>query len=274
MMIIQTITLCQSHLWFGEGIAKLRGVIVTNGQQSQHLRVLEKLSLERWVDFDEETISRDLVEFSPRHLQAATYTVAGLSFNCKPGMYHPDVNSSSVFGLRHLMDKALFSSRIGQVLEIGTGCGVILLALKNFLVDGSFTGVDIDPVAVACAKANALANNVVADFMVSDLFSALMGRQFNTILFNVPLYGGEVQAAFSHRLKPVLCDYQGELLQRFMEQLPNYLAPDGNAYIIVANTNQLASLDKQGLAIDVLAFERFTTGFMRILVRLRRETNQ
>lgn len=234
----------------------------------RHHALLEKLGLGLWTEYDASILGRALVERSPKHLKDWTYDIAGLSITCYSGIYHPDVNSSSMFILRHLLDQALFPTPPENILEIGTGCGAIILALRQFLGTGQYTAVDIDPASIRCAEANAARNGAPIRFLESDLFSAVPGERYQTVIFNLPLYAGPVDTGLAPELHGKLCDYRGELLERFMTELPKHLSDNGCAYLAVSNTGYLAALDHPDFHIEVIAFERFLTGFMRILIRL------
>ncbi|MFO1430433.1 MAG: hypothetical protein U1F76_09880 [Candidatus Competibacteraceae bacterium] len=91
----------------------------TEESNSRHYSILKKLGFGQWSEYDSAAIDQAFVERSPRHLKDSTYNIAGLSIACHSGLYHPDVNSSSIFILRHLLDKALFSSQPENILEIG-----------------------------------------------------------------------------------------------------------------------------------------------------------
>lgn len=72
-----------------------------------------------------------------------------------------------------------------RVLDMGTGCGVngILAASKSRQV----VAVDVNPIAVECAKGNAKRNGVANRVVVreSDIFQNLSGK-FDLILFDPP----------------------------------------------------------------------------------------
>lgn len=241
----------------------------TEEDNRRHQSVLQKLGLGQWSEYDLPALNQAFVERSPKHLKDSTYNIAGLSINCDSGLYHPDVNSSSVFILRHLLDKALFSRQPENILEIGAGCGAIILALQQFLGAGAYTGVDIDPAAIACATSNAARNGANIRFLPSDLFSSIPGEQYDLIIFNFPLYAGAVGEILAPELVSKLCDYRGQLLERFIAELPAHLTRNGCAYVTISNTGYLAALDQPDLAIKVIAFERFFNGFLRILIQLR-----
>jgi release factor glutamine methyltransferase len=94
-------------------------------------------------------------------------------------------------------DSFLFAENLdvkegAEVLDMGVGCGLlgILAAQKASAV----LGVDINPYAISCAKANSALNNVRGKmaFLQADLFSALSKKAcFDLILFNAPYLPSE-----------------------------------------------------------------------------------
>ncbi|MFO1430434.1 MAG: methyltransferase [Candidatus Competibacteraceae bacterium] len=141
--------------------------------------------------------------------------------------------------------------------------------MQKFLQTGTYTGVDIDPASIACAKSNAVRNGVNIRFIQSDLFSSIPEERYDIIIFNFPLYAGAVGEQLAPELIGKLCDYRGRLLERFIAELPVHLTKNGCVYMTIFNTGYLAALDRPDLAIAVIAFERFFNGFLRILIQLR-----
>jgi release factor glutamine methyltransferase len=74
-------------------------------------------------------------------------------------------------------------------LDMGTGAGpmAVLAAAAGAVV----TAVDINPRAVALARENLQRNQLSGEVLESDVFSALEGRRFDLICFNIPFYEGE-----------------------------------------------------------------------------------
>jgi HemK-related putative methylase len=93
-----------------------------------------------------------------------------------PGVYAPREDS-------FLLEECVERYANGKVLDLGTGTGIqgITAALKGCKV----TFVDINPEAIRCARANAAANRISGEFVISDMFENVDGR-YDTIIFNPP----------------------------------------------------------------------------------------
>jgi release factor glutamine methyltransferase len=75
-----------------------------------------------------------------------------------------------------------------EILDIGTGSGCIAVSLARFLPHSRVTAVDKMQAALDTAQRNAAANGVAhrIEFVKSDLFSGIAGKQFNAIVSNPP----------------------------------------------------------------------------------------
>jgi release factor glutamine methyltransferase len=76
-----------------------------------------------------------------------------------------------------------------RFLDMGTGSGA--LGIVAGAAGARVTACDINPRAVALACENFGRNGIDGDVLESDVFSALGGRTFDIICFNVPFYEGE-----------------------------------------------------------------------------------
>jgi release factor glutamine methyltransferase len=76
-------------------------------------------------------------------------------------------------------------AKVLRVADLGTGSGALLLALLSELPHASGVGTDIDLSALACARANAVAQGARASFIACDYGSALK-PPFDLIVSNPP----------------------------------------------------------------------------------------
>lgn len=72
-----------------------------------------------------------------------------------------------------------------EVLELGTGCGAIAIALQKSCPGLQITAVDVAPEALAVARENADRHNVNVTFLTGDWFSTVAGT-FDAIVSNPP----------------------------------------------------------------------------------------
>jgi len=73
-----------------------------------------------------------------------------------------------------------------KVLDLGTGSGCIAITLKLERPDLAVTAVDVSAEALRVARGNAAALDAEVEWLESDLYAALGGRQFDLIASNPP----------------------------------------------------------------------------------------
>ncbi|MBF8179363.1 MAG: peptide chain release factor N(5)-glutamine methyltransferase [Burkholderiaceae bacterium] len=105
----------------------------------------------------------------------------GLSFDVSPAVLipRPDTELLVELAIEHLPSQ-------GRALDMGTGSGAIAIALAHARPDASVTALDVSTEALAIATSNARKNQVKADFLRSDWFSAVEAQRFDLIVSNPP----------------------------------------------------------------------------------------
>jgi release factor glutamine methyltransferase len=95
-----------------------------------------------------------------------------------------------------------------EILDVGTGSGILAVTLAHHLPHAQITAVDISPEAIAVARRNAEAHHVAdrVRFVVSDLLSALddVVERFDAVVSNPPY----VAEADRVTLAPEVRDYE------------------------------------------------------------------
>jgi release factor glutamine methyltransferase len=78
--------------------------------------------------------------------------------------------------------------RAGKILELGVGCGAVLLSLLEALPSAQGLGVDVSESAILCASENAERHGVAERTSLStgDLFTAMSPQLFDLIVSNPP----------------------------------------------------------------------------------------
>jgi release factor glutamine methyltransferase len=161
-----------------------------------------------------------------------------------------------ITGVSHLLGNAVLAEvrDDDRVLDMGTGSGVnaILAAAKSTDV----VAVDINPVALAAARANAARNGVAdhIDVHHSDVFSDVEGR-FDLVVFDPPFRW------FAPRdLQEVaITDENYGAMTRFFRAARQYLTERGRMLIFFGTSGDLGYLerlaDEEGFTKEVLARE-------------------
>ena len=136
-----------------------------------------------------------------------------------------------------------------QVLDVGTGCGVLgVLAAKKA---GSVVAVDLNPYAIRCARENSALNNVRSkiDFIQADLFTALDRKvAFDLILFNAPYLPSDESEAASWIGRSWAGGVNGrQVIDRFISEAPLHLKPNGRVLLMQSTlTNVEETIRKFG----------------------------
>ncbi len=95
-------------------------------------------------------------------------------------------NSDSLF----LYDFISLKNIRGNVLDIGCGCGILGLLIKdNFNID--LTGIDIQKNNITISKINAKNNNLQSKFIHNNFLQYDFNNKFDYIISNPPFYKGE-----------------------------------------------------------------------------------
>jgi release factor glutamine methyltransferase len=155
----------------------------------------------------------------------------------------------TLLGMRRLV-------RGAQVLELGSGSGVVLAALAG-LGAASLCGIDSEDQALQAGEAMMEASGAAAEFHRGDLWQPVGDRRFDLIVSNLPQFPTE-SLSFPGRLPS--WSHGGhdgrQLLNPFLDALAAHLVPAGravithNAFIGLAETRR--RLARRGLRARIL----------------------
>jgi HemK-related putative methylase len=163
-----------------------------------------------------------------RHGRPDLARVQGLDVLVLPGVFHPEFFFASAFFARYLAERGMAAG--ARVLDMGTGSGIlaILMAQRGALV----TAIDIHPLAVRCARANARLHGVEERVraLESDLFAALAGERYDLITFHPPFYDRPARDLADRAWAG-----GAETIRRFLHEAPAHLHPAGEL-LIAAST--------------------------------------
>jgi release factor glutamine methyltransferase len=169
------------------------------------------------------------------------------------------------------------------IADVGTGSGVLAVALAKHLKRCRITGIDVSPAALAVAQRNATRHGVAdrIEFVVSDLFAKVEpSRRFNIIVSNPPYITTAEMAELSddvRRFEPALALEGGvdgtSVIERLLPQTAARLSPGG--WLLMETSPTIADRVEQ-LVDATPGLERRPTqkdlaGLARVVQAQRRE---
>ncbi|MDO5717776.1 MAG: peptide chain release factor N(5)-glutamine methyltransferase [Tissierellia bacterium] len=142
---------------------------------------------------------KDMIEKRKRHIPLqyiiGKWWFYDFEIEIRPGVLIPRPETEL------LVEKAIQISRPGMnILDIGTGSGVIAIALAKHIKDANVFAVDKSEEAIELAKLNARKNSVDIDFRLGDLYNPVEGIKFDIIATNPPY----IESEYEGKLKPEL----------------------------------------------------------------------
>ena len=222
--------------------------------------VLAKLGLS-------ELVSTEFIDISAGHRQhleqqkkPARFLIEGLTIDAPEGVYHPTPESSSLLFVRNIM--AMNKPAIPRTLEIGAGCGAISLFVAA-RYRSEVVATDIALEALDAIGKNSNLNKIPVRVVKSDLFDNVVDRDFDLIVFNVPLIDKEPDDDVD---RANLCDPGGHVLRRFLLNAGHYFNKDGMIIFSLCSNTAYEVLDGIDLAFRIVGLELVGDGFWRAIV--------
>lgn len=146
----------------------------------------------------------------------------GFDLVIDPGVLHPRHFASSRWLAAHLSTLELRGLRVA---DVGTGSGI--LALVAARAGASVTAIDINPVAVRCARANVARNALgpLVEVIESDVFAHVTpAAKFDLVVTNPPFF---TRAPRDPADQSFAAGPHGEFFRHLAEAVPGRLAPGG-----------------------------------------------
>ncbi|MEM6337029.1 MAG: methyltransferase domain-containing protein [Bacteroidota bacterium] len=180
--------------------------------------------------------------------------VRGLHLQVDPGVFDPVAFRTAQFSVDGV--EAALADRAARlrVLDLGTGTGISALAAAR--AGARVDAIDVDPRAVACARANAAANPLGERVRIheGDLFDPVRGERFDVVHFNPPYYLGVPTGPHGTATR------SEDLLGRFARNLPAHLTPDGYGLVLLSTQSDanviLSIFAEAGLTVSVFRRQR------------------
>lgn len=179
------------------------------------------------------------------HTEPYEVDVFGKSITVIPGVMSPEYDWAGLY-----MIDCLPESFEGQdVLEIGPGSGLVsvFVGLRGA---NSVTCGDINPKAIENTKINLDKFNIKSEVFLSDVFSSIPEKKFDTIIFNLPYHNGTPK----NDLEKGVIDAGYLAMIKFFEEVKGRLKEGGKIYAGFSRSGDvpllLEHIEKNGLNID------------------------
>jgi release factor glutamine methyltransferase len=235
---------------------------------AEHLlaHVLGRKRIELYLEFDRALTDEELAplrvlvrrrgEGEPLQHLLGTVEFFGQVFDCDKRALVPRPETEELVELvvQDCAKRAAVSGTDAfNIIDIGTGSGVIALSLAAKLPEARIKAVDISADALSLGKQNAerVQVNGRVEFLEGDLLAGFSER-FDVIVANLPYVANSDKDSLSAEVQrdPPVALFGGErgdeIIQRLIIEAPDRLVPDGLLALEIGETQKGAVLD--GLA--------------------------
>lgn len=158
----------------------------------------------------------------------------GLELIILQSVFHPAFFGSSKVFAGFLKEQHLAGKKL---LEVGCGSG--LLSLVAAKAGAGVTAVDINPTAIACARANAQNNHLRMEVVHSDLFQNLAEEEFDIIIVNPPFFEGQAKEDSSYAW---YCGPDFYFFTTFFQELPAFTTSHSKVWMILSEVCDLTPI--------------------------------
>ncbi len=179
----------------------------------------------------------------------------GLHFNTHPKVYEPAEDS-------FLLAKNLELNRRDEVLEIGTGTGIIAVCVARKVA--RVVATDINPWALQCAAKNLITNSTFnVELREGNLFEPVQGEKFDLILFNTPYLPTEEDDVLDDELNAA---WDGgtngrEVIDKFLDGICGHIRKGGRVQLVQSS---LSDVETTTLRLEDMGFQTSVTAREKI----------
>jgi release factor glutamine methyltransferase len=158
----------------------------------------------------------------------------------------------------YLLADSIKVNRLCDVLEIGTGTGIIAIIAAQRA--NKVIATDINPHAIDCAVKNLITNKTYnVELRKGDLFEPVKEGKFDLILFNTPYLPSDEDDKIEDTLDAA---WNGglngrDVIDRFIDDVKDYLKPGGKVQLVQSslsdNEKTLHKLQELGFETSITA---------------------
>ena len=191
--------------------------------------------LKQYFKYGPEKIIEDVCELKGQRMSS----MSGIELLIDPYVYPSDRFRSS----RFLVEQIIGMLKGLKVCDMGCGPGIIGLAAAY---DGAkfVVQVDINPYAAKNAEHNRKYHGFTKEQMhvfESDCFDGVPKQKFEYILFNPPFHSDDVE--IHDPIEKAFIDPNFATMEKFLQQVVNYLEKDGKIIIAFSNKGDTQTLE-------------------------------
>ena len=171
------------------------------------------------------------------HTKPYEVEVFGESITVFPGVMSPKYEWAGLYMIDYLPKD--FAGQ--DVLELGPGSGLVsvFVGLRGA---HSIAALDINPVAVENTLQNFREHRIKnSEALLSDVFSAVTGRKFDSIIFNLPYHNGVPR----NDLEKGVIDANYDAMKKFFGEAQNFLKENGVLYVGFSQSGDLEQFKKE-----------------------------
>jgi tRNA1Val (adenine37-N6)-methyltransferase len=147
----------------------------------------------------------------------------------------PVTTDACLFGALAEFDQPL------NILDLGTGTGLLLHMMAQKYPNASLSGIDIHHESLECAKINIQQNNLIhktnlikGNFLDPNIIYPI--SRFDAIISNPPFFENQLKS--SNAAKSKSRHFENGEMQQFFNQIDQLLTPNGTAYILLPANNE------------------------------------
>lgn len=191
----------------------------------------------------EEMLKRRLDGEPMQYIEGKAYFM-GLAFRVNQNVLIPRQDTET---LCEAALEAIKGCKNPRVLDMCTGSGALAVSIARYAPGAKVTAADISPAALKVAAENAVDNGVNVEFIESDGFTQLKGRQFDVIVCNPPYLSQEDMDELQDEVKrePALALFGGQdgydFYRRFACEMQDVLI-DGGCALFEVGINQAGNV--------------------------------
>lgn len=171
------------------------------------------------------------------HTEPYEVEVFGNNIKVFPGVMSPKYDWAGLYMIDYLPRD--FSGQ--DVLELGPGTGLVsvFVGLRGA---HSIVALDINPAAVENTLQNFNEHQIKnSETLLSDVFSAVAGRKFDSIIFNLPYHNGVPR----NDLEKGVIDADYHAMKKFFGEAKNFLKENGVLYVGFSQSGDLEQFKKE-----------------------------